>query len=270
MPRAPWAWGRTCLSCHSTGRQTRGYRLRFPQGTSLITPGCAPCTVVCVAAHRRMANRGAPLWRTTLLRTGAAVLPQSRANDRCWSYSTVAAEKTTIVGGTSALGWWSTGKVWRAAVGGGGMGEGSCSCKCLSPPRGGGACGGVQKSDTRNPLCDISFICVFFYGALDSHPFTLHRTMQRRSSPEGSPSRCLDPSISVSLSAAGCGGQDIENPYGINHRSAPRPAVWHPCCPPPPPLNRGNRLGTVVTICRPSKGEGAVLQIAPAEIHQGL
>ena len=91
---------------------------------------------------------------------------KARANDRCWSYSTVASEKTTIVGGTSALGWWSTGKVWQAAVGGGGMGEGSCSCKCLSPPRGGGggACRGVQKSDTCNPLCDISFICDFFTG----------------------------------------------------------------------------------------------------------
>ena len=71
------------------------------------------------------------------------------------------------------------------------------------------------------------------HGALDSHPFILHRTMQCRSSPEGPPSRCLDPPISVSPSAAGCGGQDIQDPYGIDLRSAPRPVVWHPRCRPP-------------------------------------
>ena len=32
----------------------------------------------------------------------------------------------------------------------------------------------------------------FLYGALDSHPFILHRRMLRQSSPEGPPSRCLD------------------------------------------------------------------------------
>ena len=167
------------------------------------------------------------------------------ANDRCWSYSTVASEKTTIVGGTSALGWWSTGKVWQAAVGGGGMGEGSCSCKCLSPPRGGGGLAwGVQKPDTCNPLCDISFICDFFTG-----PWTVTRSFFT--------ARCsvdlllrvrqaavLTPPFLFSPSAAGCGGQDIENPYGINHRSAPRPAVWHPCCPPPPqPPESGESAG---------------------------
>ena len=39
------------------------------------------------------------------------------------------------------------------------------------------------------------------YGGQDSHPFILHRMMQCRSSPsshEGPPSRCLDPTISVS------------------------------------------------------------------------
>ena len=51
--------------------------------------------------------------------------------------------------------------------------------------------------------------------------------MQCRSSPsshEGPPSRCLDPTISVSPSAAGCGGQDIKDPYGINLRSDP--SLW--------------------------------------------
>ena len=75
--------------------------------------------------------------------------------------------------------------------------------------------------------------------------------MQCRSSPEGPPSRCLDPTISLS---AGCGGQDIKDPYSINLRSARRPwcgtraagpqwrsrrsplpvrssAVWHPPSP---------------------------------------
>ena len=47
--------------------------------------------------------------------------------------------------------------------------------------------------------------------------------MQCRSSPEGPPSRCVDPTISVSPSAAGCGGQDIKDPCGINLRSAPGP-----------------------------------------------
>ena len=57
--------------------------------------------------------------------------------------------------------------------------------------------------------------------------------MQRRSFPEGPPSHCLDPTISVSPSAAGCSGQDMKAPYGINLRSAPRPVVWYPCCRPP-------------------------------------
>ena len=77
---------------------------------------------------------------------------------------------------------------------------------------------------------------------LDSHPFILHRMMRCRSSPESPPSHCLDPAISVSPSAAGCGGQDMKDPYGINLRLAPQPLVWHPCCrppvavaPPPPP-----------------------------------
>ena len=60
--------------------------------------------------------------------------------------------------------------------------------------------------------------------------------MQCRSSPEGPPSHCLGPTISVSPSAAGCGGQDIEDPYGISLRSAPRPVVWHN-----PPSNPRNR-----------------------------
>ena len=60
--------------------------------------------------------------------------------------------------------------------------------------------------------------------------------MQCRSSPEGPPSRCFDPTFSVS---PGCGGQDIQDPYGISLRSAPRPVVWHPCCR-PPSGGRGN------------------------------
>ena len=76
-------------------------------------------------------------------------------------------------------------------------------------------------------------------GGLDSHPFTLHRTMQCPSSPDGPPRRCLDPTISVSPSAAVCGGQDMKDPYGINLRSAP-PNRWcgtraaGPQCPSPP------------------------------------
>ena len=60
-------------------------------------------------------------------------------------------------------------------------------------------------------------------GDLDGQPVILHRTMQRRSPPEGLPSRCLDPPpfISVSPSAAGCGGQDMTDPDGITLRSAP-------------------------------------------------
>ena len=62
--------------------------------------------------------------------------------------------------------------------------------------------------------------------------------MQCRSSPEGPPSRCLDPTISVSPSAAGWGGQDIEDPYGINLRSAPD--RWcGTCAAPPPPSPTG-------------------------------
>ena len=52
--------------------------------------------------------------------------------------------------------------------------------------------------------------------------------MQCRSSPEGPPNRCLDPTISVSPPAAGCGGQDIKDPYSINLRSDPRP--WCGTC----------------------------------------
>ena len=54
------------------------------------------------------------------------------------------------------------------------------------------------------------------HWALDRPP--CHRTMQCPSSPEGPPSRCLDPTISVSPSAAGCGGQGIKDPYGTNLR----------------------------------------------------
>ena len=75
------------------------------------------------------------------------------------------------------------------------------------------------------------------YGALDSDPFILHRMMQCASPPEGPPSRCLRPAISVSPSAAGCGGQDIKDPYGIDLRSAPDRGVApsggggdHPVC----------------------------------------
>ena len=57
--------------------------------------------------------------------------------------------------------------------------------------------------------------------------------MRCRSPPEGPPRRCLGPPISVSPSAAGCGGQDMKDPYGNSLRSAPRPVVWHPCCRPP-------------------------------------
>ena len=93
---------------------------------------------------------------------------------------------------------------------------------------------GRRKGTVSVPPCvTYSPSVVFFYGALDSHPFILHRTMQCRSSPEGPPSRCLDPPISVSSSAAGCGGQDMKDPHGINVRSAPRPVVWYPCCRPP-------------------------------------
>ena len=63
--------------------------------------------------------------------------------------------------------------------------------------------------------------------------FSLHGMRQCRSSPEGPPSRCLDPPSSVSPSAAGWGAQDIEDPYGIHLRSAPRPVVGHPRCRPP-------------------------------------
>ena len=45
--------------------------------------------------------------------------------------------------------------------------------------------------------------------------------MQCRSSPQGPPSCCLDPTISASPSEAACGGQDIQDPCGINLRSAP-------------------------------------------------
>ena len=82
----------------------------------------------------------------------------------------------------------------------------------------------------------------FLYRALDSHPVILHRTMQCPSSPEGPPSCCLDPPISVSPSAGGCGGQDMHDPYGIHLSPAPRPwrgtraagPCWRPRRSPPP------------------------------------
>ena len=66
--------------------------------------------------------------------------------------------------------------------------------------------------------------------------------MQRQSSPEGPLSRCLDPTISVSPSAAGCGGQDPQDPYGINLRSAPR------CC--GCGWTRGHRTGAVLRVLK--------------------
>ena len=56
--------------------------------------------------------------------------------------------------------------------------------------------------------------------------------MRCRSPPEGPPRRCLDPTISVSPSAVGCGGEDIKDPYGINLRSP------CPSCTPYPPLSK--------------------------------
>ena len=73
----------------------------------------------------------------------------------------------------------------------------------------------------------------FLYGALDSHPFTLHRTMQCRSPPKGPPGRCLDPPISVAPSAAGCGGQDMRDP--LTFTQPPRTGGVAPVAPPPPP-----------------------------------
>ena len=87
----------------------------------------------------------------------------------------------------------------------------------------------------------------FLSGALDSHPLILHRMTQRRSSPKGLPSRCLDAPISVCRTAAGCGGQDIKfkGPYDINFRSAPPPLVWHPCCRPPVVVVAITRTGSL-------------------------
>ena len=59
-----------------------------------------------------------------------------------------------------------------------------------------------RESPTQNnnppppPLRHIAHLW-FLYGALDSPLFILHRMMQCRSSHEGPPSRCLDPTISV-------------------------------------------------------------------------
>ena len=61
--------------------------------------------------------------------------------------------------------------------------------------------------------------------------------MRRRSSPEGPPRRCLDPPISVSPSAAGCGGQDMKDPLGIKLCSAPPTGGVAPL--PPGPGVRG-------------------------------